>query len=120
MTHINWSLIHRFAQKVGGLLARPFRLLYPDLTWIPPEQDVWDEWSFAHSLATAFIFWCTFTLTLSRSFASATAFFIMLFYELYIDGLRLEDERGASEADIGYNTIGLLLALFSTFLRWNF
>lgn len=104
---VHWVIIHKVAWLLGSILSFPFR---PFAWWIPERRDVQDQWSFSHALATALLYWFFYSWIGVRWIAVLMAWFIMLIYEIWIDGMKLEDPRGASRADVGYNTIGVILA----------
>lgn len=108
---VRWMLIHKIAYWIGYVLAFPFMWMG---TWIPKEKDVADFWSFAHALAAALLAWFFYIWLGSRFWGFFTGFLVMYAYELVIDTHRLEDPRGASPADIGYDFIGAFLAILVT------
>ena len=114
MYHIPWMYIHKIAFRIGAIISAPFSI-FP--IWIRPERDNPDYWSFAHSLATAIIMLILFVNYCSLIHAFLYANLIMFLYEVIIDGRKIEDKRGSSRADIGYNFIGSILVLFVSIWR---
>lgn len=106
----DWYLIHEAAKAMGKIVSWPFRKT-GFWFWIPEEKDVMDRWSFAHFSAAMGLFILVWSCGLSRIGAVLFANLIMDAYELAVDGRGLEDTRGASVADFGYNLMGSLFAL---------
>ena len=116
--YYNWINIHKITKWVGGKIAYPFKR-FGTWYWVSPEEDVMDEWSFAHAFASALLTIFAYGSGASLFVAWLFGNLIMLSYELFIDGNKLEDPRGAQESDLGYNFMGTTLTtlacLFGSF-----
>ncbi len=115
---INWMVIHKIARWMG----RPFRIAFEKLgvLFMPDFEDIPDYWSGFHALAGALI--ANFVVgnrglrMSSYILALVVSFLWMVAYEVLVDGLKIEDVRGASESDIGYDLMGATLSVFFTWL----
>ena len=122
MMGIRWSKLHKVIRYIGRTIAIPFKLM-GFWQWIRPREDVMDVWSFGHALAAALL--TSFALGAGASLWLAWLFgnLIMLAYELVVDGLRLEDPRGAQDSDLGYNLVGATMTVVAfwlgSLLRWT-
>lgn len=115
MMKIRWSKLHEVIRYIGRMIAIPFKLM-GFWQWIDRNEDKMDVWSFGHALAAALL--TSFALGAGASLWLAWLFgnLIMLAYELAIDGLRLEDERGAQDSDLGYNFVGATMTVVAFWL----
>lgn len=118
---IRWGVIHRVARCIGY----PYRVVFGwmGVYFMSDYEDKADYWSGFHALAGALIanvvigysglYWVGFVS------AFVVSFLWMLAYELLIDGLKIEDVRGAQQSDIGYNFMGAFLSVIAAMVgRW--
>ena len=104
------KLLKGYLETFLGLIGYIASLLVPLDIWMPMQKDRMDVWSFSHAYATAILYFILLHF-FSWTIAAPIAWVLMYLYEIIIDGNKIEDVRGASRLDIGFNTLGIFIAI---------
>lgn len=106
---VPWVNILANSTWIMGVIQIPIlKLLNPKATIIPKEDDIIDVWTNGHALMGAILTSLFLGLNIPWWGAILAGNGVMLLYEAYIDGNKLEDPRGASTRDLGANIIGAI------------
>ena len=89
---IYYKIINFVIFALGGIFSFPILLLnrYTHFPTIK-KNDYFDKWTFAHFYATLLIMFILYTFHMLIWTSALISFLVMYAYELFIDGLRLEN-----------------------------